>query len=424
MELSLQMTLLIIMTVVAGIAAQVAGSLTKLPSIVFLLLFGIGLGPSGLNLLHPHLLGEGLNVLVSLSVALILFEGGLSLELQSMEEVSGSIRNLVTVGMLMTLVGAGVAAHWLSEFPWAIAFLYASLVVVTGPTVINPLLKQVRADRQVSAILEGEGVLIDPIGAILAVVVLQIVLQGNASPIEVLQELGSGLGTGAAIGGMGGWGLGQLLKRAAWITDELKNLVVLAGMWGLFGVAQALVNESGLTAAVTAGIALHLADLPKQRSLREFKAQLSTLAVSMLFILLSADLAIASLFALGWGSLLTVLVLMLVVRPLNILICTWNSGLSWRQKVFLSWVAPRGIVAASIASLFAVSLTNQGINGGDSIKGLVFLTIMITVGVQGLTAKPVAEWLNLQAPEPCSLPSTAECHAGQTRQPDHLATPE
>jgi NhaP-type Na+/H+ or K+/H+ antiporter len=399
MEGSLEITLLMVMTVVAGIGAQVIADYLKVPSIVFLLSFGILLGPSGLGILHPSLLGSGLEVMVSLCVALILFEGGLNLQLREVEEVSSSLRNLVTIGSLITLLGGGMAAHWLSEFPWQIAFLYAALVVVTGPTVIAPLLKQVSADRRVSTLLEGEGVLIDPVGAILAVVVLNIVLRGNADPYTIISGLALRLGIGGAIGIGGGWLLGLLLKRAEFLSEDLKNLSVLAGLWGLFGLAQTLQNESGLMTAVTAGIMLRVASVPEERLLRRFKNQLSILAISVLFILLSADLSVASVFALGPGGLLTVITLMLVVRPINIFVSTWNSDLNWRQKAFLSWVAPRGIVAASVASLFSISLTQQGINGGDAIKALVFLTIILTVFVQGLTARWVASWLGVRSDE-------------------------
>jgi NhaP-type Na+/H+ or K+/H+ antiporter len=388
-----------VITVVAGISAQVVADYLKVPSIVFLLIFGMILGPSGLGLLHPNLLGSGLEVIVSLSVALILFEGGLNLKLREVGEVSSSIRNLVTIGTLITLIGGGMAAHWLSEFPWPIAFLYASLVVVTGPTVVTPLMKQVKPDRQVATLLEGEGVLIDPIGAILAVVILDIVLRGNAEPYTVLAGLMLRLGIGGAIGCSGGWLLSLMLKQARFLSEDLKNLVVLAGVWGLFGLAQVLSDESGLMTAVTAGIMLSTASLPEERLLRRFKGQLSTLATSVLFILLAADLSIASIFALGWGGTLTVAVLMLVVRPINVLTSTWNSDLNWRQKTFLSWVAPRGIVAASVASLFSISLTSQGINGGDSIKALVFLTIMLTVFLQGSTARWLAGLLKIRSEE-------------------------
>jgi len=158
MEESLPITILISATVVAGIAAQVLADYFHIPSIVLLLLFGILLGRDGFNFLNPSLLGIGLEVVVSLSVALILFEGGLNLQLGELKEVSSSLRNLVTLGVLITLTGAGMAAHWLSEFPWSIAFLYASLVIVTGPTVINPLLKQIGVEKKVSTLLEGEGI--------------------------------------------------------------------------------------------------------------------------------------------------------------------------------------------------------------------------------------------------------------------------
>jgi len=395
MEGSFELTLQMVMAVLAGITAQVVAEYLKVPSIVFLLLFGVLLGPDGFGLLHPQKLGAGLEVIVALSVAVILFEGGLNLELRDLGKVSGSLRNMVTLGTLITLLGGGMAAHWLGEFPWSIAFLYAALVVVTGPTVIGPLLKQVQVDRQVATILEGEGVLIDPVGAILAVVVLDTILNSNASPSAAVIGLTLRLGIGAAIGLSGGWLLGLILKYANFISEELKNLVVLAGMWGLFGLAQMIRSESGLMATVVAGVVLGSSALPEERLLRRFKGQLTVLGVSVLFILLSADLSIASIFALGWGSLFTVLVLMFVVRPISISLCTWNSGLNWRQKMFLSWVAPRGIVSASVASLFAIILTERGINGGDSIKALVFLTIMLTVFIQGLTARWVANLLQL-----------------------------
>ncbi len=397
MNSTFDITLLISLTIVAGIGAQVLADYLKVPGIVFLLLFGIGLGADGLDLLHPSLLGEGLEVIVSLSVALILFEGGLTLELRDLDRVSGSLRNLVTVGTLITLIGGGMAAHWLGEFPWSIAFLYASLVVVTGPTVITPLLKHVQVDRQVATLLEGEGVIIDPVGAILAVLVLDVILNGDADPWRVMLGLSLRLGIGVAIGGSGGWLLGTFLRRANFLSEDLKNLVVLAGLLGLYVLAQGIRSESGLMAAVVSGIVVGSFALPEQRLLRRFKSQLTILAVSVLFILLAADLSIASLVALGWGSIFAVLVLMTVVRPINVGICTWNSNLDWRQKLFMGWISPRGIVSASVASLFSILLTERGINGGDSIKALVFLTIIVTVFLQGLTAKSLVRWLGINA---------------------------
>ncbi|MDJ1181723.1 cation:proton antiporter [Roseofilum casamattae] len=395
MEGSFEITLLIILTVIAGISAQVLADFLRVPAIVFLLPFGIGLGPDGLGVLQPQLLGIGIETIVALSVALILFEGGLNLELRDLGKVSGSLRNLVTIGTLITLVGGGIGAHFLAEFPWGIAFLYAALVVVTGPTVISPLLKHVKVERPVATLLEGEGVLIDPVGAILAVVVLDIILNGDADPMAIVSGLLLRLGIGGAIGATGGWLLGWFLKRSKFLSEDLKNLVVLAGLLGLFGIAQTIRSESGLMATVVSGIVLRGSALPEERLLRRFKGQLTMLAVSVLFILLAADLSIASIFALGWGSLWTVLLLMFVIRPLNIWVCTWNSDMNWRQKLFLGWIGPRGIVSASVASLFSILLTERGINGGDSIKALVFLTIILTVLCQGLTAGRLASLLQI-----------------------------
>ncbi|MDY6898129.1 MAG: cation:proton antiporter [Cyanobacteriota bacterium] len=395
MEASFDITLQMVIAVVAGISAQVLAAYIKVPSIVFLLLFGIFFGADGIGLLHPHLLGIGLEVIVALATAIILFEGGLDLELRELGRVSTSLQLLVTLGTLITLVGGSMAAHWLGEFPWPIAFLYASIVVVTGPTVVTPLLKQIKVDRQVATLLEGEGILIDPVGAILAVVVLDTILNGDADPVNAITGLLVRLGIGAAIGGTGGWLLSLFFKRANILSFELKNLVVLASVWGLFTLAQMIRSESGLMTTVMAGAVFANSSVPEERLLRHFKGQLTILCISVLFILLAADLSIASVFALGWGSLFTVLALMFVVRPINILLCTWNSDLNWRQKVFLSWVAPRGIVSASVASLFGILLTQRGINGGDAIKALVFLTILMTVFCQGLTAGWVAKLLKI-----------------------------
>ena len=395
MDQSFALTLQIVITVVAGITAQVIAEYLKVPSIVFLLIFGIALGADGLEILHPQSLGIGLEVLVALSVAIILFEGGLSLSGRELGRVSGSLRNLVTLGTSITLIGGGMAAHWLGEFPWPIAFLYASLVVVTGPTVIGPLLRQVAVDRRVATLLEGEGVLIDPVGAILAVVVLNTIIDSHSRPLEIITGLTLRLGIGAAIGIAGGGLLSFIIKTCNFLTFELKNLVVLAGVWGLFGLSQFSRSESGLMAVVMAGIVLKAAAVPDERLLRRFKGQLTTLCVSVLFILLAADLSIASVIALGWGSVLTVLVLMLVVRPLSVALCTLKSDLNWRHKLFIAWVAPRGIVSASVASLFAILLTRAGINGGEAIKALVFLTILMTVFIQGLTARWVAKGLKI-----------------------------
>ncbi|MBD2151409.1 cation:proton antiporter [Pseudanabaena sp. FACHB-1277] len=397
MEFSL--SFVIVMAIVAGIAARVTANFFRVPSIVFLLIFGVALGGDGLNLVQPRLLGDGLAAIVSISVALILFDGGLNLQLKELGKVSESLRNLITIGALITLLGGGIAAYWLSEFPWTIAFLYASLVVVTGPTVVNPIIEEVGLDRRLATILEGEGVLIDAIGSVLAVVVLDVALNPSAGAFEVVIDLVERLGVGGVLGAIAGWLLGKFLQKATFLAEDTKSAVVVAAVLGLFETAQQIQSESGLTAVVVMGIVLRAAEIPNNRALLKFKSQLVALIVSVLFILLSANLSIPSIFALGWDGVKTVLFLMLVVRPLNVIVSTWNSGFSWRQKAFLAWCAPRGIVAASVASLFSILLTERGVNGGESIKALVFLTIAMTVFLQGLSAKLVAKLLGLNQPD-------------------------
>ncbi|MCA6587300.1 MAG: cation:proton antiporter [Pseudanabaena sp.] len=393
MESSL--SLIIIIAIAAGISARVIANFFRVPSIVFLLLFGVALGGNGFNLVQPRLLGDGLEAIVSISVALILFDGGLNLKLQELGKVSASLRNLITVGTLITLIGGGIAAYWLSEFPWTIAFLYAALVVVTGPTVINPIVEEVGLDRRLATILEGEGVLIDAIGSVLAVVVLDVALNPAAGSFEVVMDLGLRLGVGGTVGAIAGWLLGRFLQRATFLAEDTKSAVVVAAVLALFGLAQEIQSESGLTAVVVMGIILRASEIPNSRALLKFKSQLVALIVSVLFILLSANLSIPSIFALGWGGVQTVLFMMLIVRPINVIVSTWNSSFTWRQKAFLAWCAPRGIVAASVASLFSILLTERGVNGGESVKALVFLTIAMTVFLQGLSAKLVAKLLGL-----------------------------
>ncbi|MGK7912656.1 MAG: cation:proton antiporter [Synechococcus sp.] len=399
MEQSFTLTRMMVLVLVAGIGAQVLANLVKIPSIVFLLVFGVLLGPDVEGWVSPESLGVGIEVIVALSVALILFEGGLNLNLQTLGRVSKSLWRLVSLGAAITLMGGAVAAHYLGEFPWRIAFIYSSLVVVTGPTVINPILKRVRVSESLSTLLEGEGVLIDPIGAILAVVVLNLALAGTPNSEELFVAAVSLLGSlavGAAIGAAGGFCIGQLLKRSQKLLgEELINSVVLAGALGIYALSQSLLNESGLMAAVTAGIVVRQVAEFRERQVRRFQGQLVILAISVLFILLTANLSLQSVLLLGWGALGTVAVLMFLVRPLSIWLCTWGGELTWREKVFAAWMAPRGIVAASVSSLFALVLTEREIAGGEAVKALVFLTIATTVILQGLSAGLVAKLLGL-----------------------------
>jgi NhaP-type Na+/H+ or K+/H+ antiporter/Trk K+ transport system NAD-binding subunit len=398
---------MIAIAVAVGILAQIVADRLRLPSIVFLLLFGVLLGPDVLGWIDTRAFGAGLQAIVAIAVALILFEGGLQLHYLDLAAVGRTVRNLVTIGVVVTVAGASLIAHLVVGFPWPLALLYGAIVSVTGPTVINPLLDRVRVVRRIDTVLRGEGILIDPIGAILAVVVLELVLTTESIWIG-FGEFVFRMVAGGAMGLAGGWLLGRVLRLPGLFPPELKNLVVLAWVLALFAAAQAVARESGLAAVVIAGMVVRQESIPQQHLLRRFKGELSILFISLLFILLSAHLPLATLEAVGWKGVLAVVALMWVIRPLNVMASTWKRDLSWREQLFIMWISPRGVVAISIASFIAILLqegspevVRAGLTSidGEALLALVFLTIAITVVVQGTTAPLVARFLGLRAEE-------------------------
>lgn len=391
--------LTVALALAAGMAAQALARHLRLPGIVLLLGAGILLGPDVLGLVHPESLGEGLDLLVGFAVAVILFEGGLSLDWRRLKEQAKPLRLLVTVGALITGVGGALAAHWLLDWDWRLAALFGSLVTVTGPTVVTPLLRRIRVKARVATVLEAEGVLIDAVGAVLAVVVLEVVLRlPTGAAASGLAGLPLRLGAGVGFGLAGGALLALLLKRRGVVPEGLENVFALAVVMALFQVSNALVAETGVVAAVVAGMVMGNVDSPLERGLREFDEQLTVMLIGMLFVLLAADVRHADAVGLGGRGLAVVAVLALVVRPVNVFLCTLGSELNWRERVFLAWLAPRGIVAAAVASLFDRSLAGAGIEGGSQMRALVFLVIALTVLVQGLGGGLVARLLGLRRP--------------------------
>jgi NhaP-type Na+/H+ or K+/H+ antiporter len=384
-----------------GLLAQLIAHRIRIPAIVPLLAMGVLMGPSVLGIVDPGVLGLGLPVIVKLAVAVILFDGALNLRLGDLRGAIAEVRNLVTVGVAVTWVGATLLAHFLAQLSWPVAIVFGALVTVTGPTVVQPLLKRVQIPRRLRTILEGEAILIDPVGAVLAVAVVDIVLgMAGVHPIGVVSGAWGYVGRlliGAGAGAGGGFALSRLLKQPRLVPAELANLVALAGVWVVFGAAEALLNESGITAAVAMGLAFQRGAVPEERRLRRFKEQLTVLAISMIFVLLAANLPLMVLRAEGWRGILTVLALMFVVRPVAVAISLRRSPLPWREKLFIAWISPRGIVAASVASLFALSLFDAGFSEGPRLLAITFLTIGLTVTLQGLSAAPVARLLRLQS---------------------------
>jgi len=384
----------------ASLASQWLAWRLRLPAILFLLLCGILAGPM-LGLLNPELLfGDLLFPIVSLSVALILFEGSLTLHLSEWKEIGSVVRRMVTIGALATWMVIAVTTHYLLDFSWDLAILFGTLTLVTGPTVITPMLRVVRPKASIANILRWEGIVIDPIGALLAVVVFSfIVSQSNG------EAFSSSLGTFAAViacgslfGVAGGWLFGLGLRRH-WLPEYLQNLGALATVLAVFIASNLLVHESGLLAVTVMGMWLANMRGVDVRHIMHFKENLSVLLISGLFIILAARLDLAALIALGPATLILLAVIQFIARPLTVAVSTIGSSLSWRERALLSWIAPRGIVAAAVSAIFAQRLLEHGgYEQAVLLVPLTFLVIIGTVVLQSATSRPLAKLLKVDEP--------------------------
>jgi NhaP-type Na+/H+ or K+/H+ antiporter len=382
----------------AGILAQSVAHHLRVPGIVLLLITGVLLGPDVSGVIQPHTLGSALGVITGFAVAVILFEGGLNLKIQRLKRESRAIQQMITIGGAVTATGGMLTARWLFGWDWRTSLLFGTLVMVTGPTVINPLLRRFKVKRNVSVVLEAEGVLLDAVGAVVAMVALEIALSPKAGPLTTAVMLVTRLGFGTLLGFLGGLLLVALLKRRNVVPEGVENVFTLCLILAMFQGANVLLPESGIVAVTVAGVVLGNFQTHIQKELVEFKEALSVMLIGMLFILLAADVRLDEVYALGLPGIITVLVLIFVIRPLNVMVGTFGTKLNWRERCFIGWVGPRGIVAAAVASLFAVQLNTYGIAGGNELRALVFMVITVTVLSAGLTGGLVAKILDLRRP--------------------------
>ena len=384
------------LSMVLGMLAQVGSKHLHLPGIVLLLFSGILFGPDGLNWIKPNSLGPGLHILVGFAVAIILFEGGMNLRISRIMRERKAIRGLITVGALCTLIGGTLITILFLGWDFRTSILFGTLIIVTGPTVITPLLKRIRVHHGVSTILEAEGILLDAIGAIIAVVALEIAISPSGlSFIKGFYHIIFRLAIGALLGVSGGYLLTIIFRFRNLIPDGLENVFILSWVIALFQISNTISPESGIAAVTIAGMTIGNSKTYIQQDLLEFKEQLTVLMIGMLFILLSADVRIEQIYGLGFSGLFTVFLLIVVIRPVSVFIGTKKSGLDFNQKLLLSWIAPRGIVAAAVASLFVYELDQHGFDG-TQLRALVFLLIIVTVLSAGLTGGAVAKKLKLK----------------------------
>ncbi len=401
--------------IILGIFAQWLAWRTRVPAILPLIIVGLVVGPlstlftpDGKKLLEPMyhpetgigvFANEYLFYFVSLSIGIILFEGGLTLKRSEIRGVGPIILRLITLGPAITLVGGGFAAHYLMNLPWAIAFLFSALITVTGPTVIAPILRNTPLNRNVSTVLKWEGILIDPIGATLAVLVFEFIHSTSGSITFTSHALISFFQIiliGLALGTLGALGLVQLIKREL-IPHYLLNVFTLAWVLGVFILSEILAKESGLLAMVVMGTAIGNMDVPRLKEILSFKESLSVLLISILFIILAANINMEDLNLVirDYRSFVLLAFVAFILRPIGVFICTRDSELNFSEKSFISWVGPRGIVAAGVASLFGLTLTDEGVPGAEYLTPLVFLIVLGTVMLNATTARLVARLLGV-----------------------------
>ncbi|WP_127136018.1 cation:proton antiporter [Flagellimonas oceanensis] len=393
--------------IILGIIAQWVAWRFKLPAILPLILIGLLVGPiatlyteDGSKLIEPIwngekglFPGEGLYYFVSLAISVILFEGGLTLKRAEISNVGPVITKLITIGTIVTFFGAGVAAHYIFGLSWQISFLFSGLIIVTGPTVITPILRNIPLKKDVSAVLKWEGILIDPIGALVAVLVFEFISvgEGQAFTQTALIEFGKIILFGTTFGFTFAHALAFAIKKD-FIPHYLLNVVSLSTVLLVYVESDLFAHESGLLAVVVMGMVMGNMNLPNIKELLYFKESLSVLLISILFILLAANINMSDMELIyNWNTVALFAVIVFIVRPLGVFLSSQGSNLKFNEKLFIGWVGPRGIVAAGIASLFGSKLKLRGEPGADYITPLVFMIVLGTVLLNATTARLFAK---------------------------------
>ena len=398
--------------IILGILAQWIAWRFKIPAILPLILIGLLVGPvaaefftedgskwiepvwNGKKGLFP---GNGLFYFVSLAISIILFEGGLTLKKSEINNVGPVITKLITLGSLITFVVSAVFAHYIFNLGWEISMLFSALIIVTGPTVISPILRNIPLKKDVAAVLKWEGILIDPIGALVAVLVFEFISVGGGSGFTktALMEFGKILLFGFTFGFTFAHALIFIINKKL-VPHYLLNVVALSSVLLVFVLSDIMAHESGLLSVVVMGMVIANSKLHSFDELLHFKESLTVLLISILFILLAANMNMEQLLLVfNWNALWLFIAIVLVVRPLGVFLSTVNSSLKINEKLFISWVGPRGIVAAGIASLFGSKLTMQGVSGAEYITPLVFLIVLGTVLLNATTARLVAKLIGV-----------------------------
>ncbi|NNJ79989.1 MAG: sodium:proton antiporter [Xanthomonadales bacterium] len=389
---------------VAGFICQWLAWRIKLPSILLLLLVGITLGPL-LGWLDPDaLFGDLLKPVVSMAVAIILYEGSLTLKISDIRGHGKVVRNLVTIGLLITWFIASASAAWLLGWDLLLAALFGAIVTVSGPTVIIPLIRSIRPTKSVSAVMRWEGILVDPLGAILAVLVFDfiVVTQTAATPGQLLSTFGLIVAGGVGLGVVAGHAFGIVLRKH-WLPDYLRDFAALAAVILVFSLAESMAHESGLLTVTVMGVWQANMRNVDFEDILDFKESLTLVLVAGLFIVLAARIDLEAVMALGGTAVVLLLVLQFIGGPLRAFTCSIGSELKWQERALLGWIFPRGIVAAAVSALFALRLEEMGYPGADKLVPMVFTVIVGTVVIQSLSGRLIASWLGIRDPDPTGV---------------------
>ncbi|ELZ63965.1 hypothetical protein C457_18363 [Haloferax prahovense DSM 18310] len=372
----------------------------SIPSVLFLILAGIAVGPEGLNLVGLDSFGgpEPLSGIVGISVAIIVFEGAFHLKVDKLQQAPREAFRLVTIGALFTFVATATVVRFALDVPWSLSFLVGALLIATGPTVITPILNVISVRDQVGAALETEGIVNDVTAAILAVVIFDLAVLGNTGLPALFESFATRLGVGVLVGGVTAAVIWYLLKHLDLTpSNAVQNarLVVLIGAIATYGLAEAIAPEAGIAAVAASGLILGNSDLPHEDEIEAFKGDITLIVLSFVFISLATLLSFSELVSLGLGGILVVVAVTLVIRPISVLFCTYGERFTFREQVFMSAVGPRGIIPASVATLFALELRSTSPEQATILVGSVFLVILMTVVFEGGFARHIAQALNV-----------------------------
>ncbi|WP_049893866.1 cation:proton antiporter [Salinarchaeum sp. Harcht-Bsk1] len=397
-------TLILVAIILAlGVTAQLLGDAFQVPSVLFLIIAGILVGPEVIGLVTFADLEPALRTIVGVSVAIIVFEGAFHLKLEKVREAPSAALLMVTLGAAISFVGTTVAVQFLLEPGWGIAATVGALLIATGPTVITPILSVVPVRDRVAAVLETEGIVNDVTAAILAVVIFELLASQETYPTDFLYEFLERLSVGLVVGIATALVIWYLLEHVdvgtGW-TPQSARLMTLAGAVLAFAAADQISTEAGVAAVAAAGVLLGNLDLPFEEEIEEFKGDITLIVLSFVFIALAALIEFDVLVDIGIAGLLVVLVVTLVLRPLLVFLSTIGDRFTFQERLFISFVGPRGIIPASVATLFAIQLQDPtvaptDVYGGEVLAGTVFLAILLTVVFQAGLARQIAEKLNV-----------------------------